>query len=224
MAATGEDGAGFNSVDATYVPDFPASPAVPASRPQLPTPPANAPALSPPHQSAYQQPTYQQAGYQQPGYQQPGYQQPGYPAGWPEPVAPLVIGRPPAGVKTCRYCTSVPAIEVKFRRSAGIIFGWQTGTVSGAFCRDCGIATFRNFTAYTLVLGWWSVLAVFISPVVMFLNMLAVLNIRDLNPPVFTATGHRRLPMGRPVYERWQIVGVLVPVTVLALVLAAFVS
>ena len=138
--------------------------------------------------------------------------------------AQVPVGAFPPGTAMCRYCDSVPAVDVRFRRTGGFLFSWTMGTTRGPFCRDCGIATFRTTTAATFVLAWWSVTSIAISLVTLPLNLLAWLTVRDLAPPQFTARGRRRLPTGRPLYQRWELIGLVIPAAVAALIFVAIVS
>ena len=44
--------------------------------------------------------------------------------------------------------------------------------VSGFYCRDCIQKAFWSNTVPTLFLGWWGMLSVFITPVVLVSNLL----------------------------------------------------
>jgi hypothetical protein len=61
------------------------------------------------------------------------------------------------GSFTCRLCGSIPAENATFRRVQGLILLVRLWRVHGPFCRDCGLAVFRDQTAKTLVQGWWGV-------------------------------------------------------------------
>jgi len=197
-------------------------------------PPAAYPQGYPP-QAAYPQ----QASYPPPGYppQQvatpPGYPQqnfappPGYPqpqpayAGYPAQVQQGPDGGPAGGMLRCRICGCGPAAAVTFRGHQGMVFIMRFLSVKGPFCRDCGLATFRDLTSRTLVQGWWGYASSVITPFTVLINLLRRGRVARLDPPQPApyATSRPPLDPGDPLYARpMAIIGAAIPV-VLALVL-----
>jgi hypothetical protein len=110
---------------------------------------------------------------------------------------------------------------VTFRGHTGMLFVMRFWSVSGPFCRDCGIATFRRVVSTTLVTGWWGILSFFITPFVLLADVIRRREVKRLAPPNPIA-GHRPVSPGRPLFKRWQTLGLLVPVVVV--IVALFVA
>ena len=110
------------------------------------------------------------------------------------------------GPNECALCNHHPAADVTFRGHRGFIIYTQFFSRRGPFCRDCGLATFRDLTSMTLAAGWWSVFSIFIAPVVLVLNLLGRPRIARLAPPeggsIFVAPNMRPLPAVKPVFAR----------------------
>jgi hypothetical protein len=184
----------------------------------------------------YQQPPpgYQQPppGYQQapPGYQQvpPGYQQapagyqpaPGYPSGHQQAPAPQQAPgyQQQAPGPTCRFCGATPTAGGTVHGHRGMIFLMQFRTLKGPYCRDCGIATVRDMSAATLWQGWWGVASVFITPIVLLINLVQRIRFDGLAEPVRAYGSPPPIDKGKPLYQRPAIVGVLVPLFLVVLI------
>ncbi|MFI1914238.1 hypothetical protein [Nocardia sp. NPDC020380] len=123
----------------------------------------------------------------------------------------------------CRYCGATPAVDVDFRAHRGLIFMMQFRKLPGPFCRECGLAVFRKMTGDSLVQGWWGLMSMVINPFTILMNVGARYQVAKLPPPV---PGAPRQPMspGRPLLQRWQIAGVLVPLAVAGLIIAGAAS
>ncbi|GLW58904.1 LppU/SCO3897 family protein [Kitasatospora phosalacinea] len=132
----------------------------------------------------------------------PGAESP-YPAGAPYLADPT---RP-----HCRFCGSVPAVDVTVRGHQGFLVMMRFLRLPGPFCRDCGTATVRRMTANSLWQGWWGLASALINPFTMLMNLVAWSKLRKLAPPAPGAPG-TPLPVGRPLYLRPAILGLLVPV------------
>src|SRR4051794_27621894 len=133
----------------------------------------------------------------------------------------LPYGLPPR-LSGCEVCGYAPALTVTPRAHRGLLVLMSFRHRRGTFCRDCGTAVTRVLSAQTLVQGWWGVLSFFITPVVLVWN--AVLLRRLARLPHGTPPGPAwpMAPIGsvRPLWRRGAIAGLLVPVAVLALILA----
>lgn len=132
----------------------------------------------------------------------------------PPPSATVAAG------PICRMCGRGPALDTTFRGHVGIVLMMRLKSLRGPFCRDCGIATFRGMTADTLVAGWWGAASFFITPAVVVVNVVQRARVGRLAPPGQVPV-RTPLPAGRPLYARWQIIGALVPVALVAVVIAS---
>jgi hypothetical protein len=121
----------------------------------------------------------------------------------------------PLGSSECVLCNHQPAAEVTFRGHRGFIIHTKFYSERGPFCRDCGLATFRNLTSLTLAAGWWSLFSIFIAPVVLVRNLIGYPKIARLAPPqggsIFISN-MRPLPPVKPVFKRpmsWIVPAIL---------------
>jgi hypothetical protein len=121
----------------------------------------------------------------------------------------------------CRLCGSVPAANVTFRQHTGMILMMRFGSLSGPFCRDCGVYVFRKMTAHTLLAGWWGWASFFITPVILLLNLARRGKVARLAAPIRQLANRQPADPGKPLYQRFAIVGLLVPLAVLVLIVAA---
>ncbi len=145
-------------------------------------------------------------------------------AGPPPMPAPAFPTPPPAVSPRCYFCGSMPTAHVTMRGHIGMIFLMRRLKHEGAFCRDCGMAVFRRMTARTLVTGWWGYASFVMTPYVIISNLVNRRKVTRLAAPQSPAPGREPIPVGRPVWQRWQIVGALVPVAIIALIIGSVTS
>ena len=119
-----------------------------------------------------------------------------YPTAQPAPAYPQVL--------LCRVCACGPAAKATFRGHRGMILLMQFRSVEGPFCRDCGVAAFRQMSADTMWQGWWGVASFFITPVVLLINLFPRNRVTALAPPQPNPWGTSRRPLspGRPLMLR----------------------
>lgn len=118
----------------------------------------------------------------------------------------------------CNYCGATPAIDLDFRAHRGLIFMMQFRKYPGPFCRECGLATFREMTGDSLVQGWWGpISAIIANPVTLLINTINRARLQQLPPPI---PGAPSLPMdpGRPLWQRPTIIGLFVPILAIAFI------
>jgi hypothetical protein len=154
--------------------------------------------------------------------QQPGSVPGAPPPGWPQPEAPQSDFGVANGIY-CVLCGSTPAAPVNFRAHRGLILLMQFRTARGPFCRDCGLATFRRMTGDSLWQGWWGPLSSVINPITMLINLGGRATVSRLSPPI-PGGPYRPLDPGRPLFQRPQILGLLVPVVAIGVIVAAVVA
>jgi hypothetical protein len=122
----------------------------------------------------------------------------------------------------CTLCGSVPAAAAKFRGHQGMIIIMRFLSLDGPFCRDCGLATYRNMTSRTLVQGWWGYVSFLITPLVVLFNLIPRQKVASLPPPRPAPHGrsHRPLDPGPPLLMRpMSIIGLAIPPVVIMLVM-----
>jgi hypothetical protein len=109
---------------------------------------------------------------------------------------------------------------VTFRQHVGKVFLMQARSQEGPFCRDCGVATFRDLQNRTLMTGWWGVLSLLVfSWTIPLYNLRSLLQVRRLGPPVRDPAVISPLPAPRdPGAPLWLRPGPLVALAVIAVV------
>jgi hypothetical protein len=135
--------------------------------------------------------------------------------------------RPP-GEGECRFCGYSPACEVTLRQEIGMMLVRRRRWLTGFFCRDCGIAMFRETTNRTLLTGWWGVLSFFTNLLTLAANLDARRRLGQLSAPkpnpAVAAWLPAPIPAGRPVFLRAGIWVSSVVLTLVALVAASSAS
>jgi hypothetical protein len=126
----------------------------------------------------------------------------------------------PAQLLVCRICGCAPAAKVTFRGHRGLILLMQFLSMSGPFCRDCGLATFRRMTSSTMLQGWWGLASFFITPITILINLVLRYRVANLGPPqrvpgVVGALSPYPLDPGKPVLARPQAIAAFVVLLVL---------
>ncbi|GAA2131533.1 hypothetical protein [Actinomadura napierensis] len=161
-------------------------------------------------------PPQQQAPYGPPPQQAP-YGAP--------PAQPLPYGAQQASHygPQCRFCGCVPAAETTFRGHRGMILMMSFLHTKGPFCRDCGLAVFRDMTAKTLIGGWWGYISFIATPVTVLINLTRHGKVASLAPPMPPPDGspHRHpADPGPPLMSRpIAIIGALVPALLIILII-----
>ncbi|WP_051367318.1 hypothetical protein [Hamadaea tsunoensis] len=131
------------------------------------------------------------------------------------PVAPPVPGL------VCRFCGNGPAAQTTFRKHTGMILVMRFASVTGPFCRDCGLYAFRSTTAHTLLAGWWGYASMVIAPVTILINLFRRSTVANLPAAQPMPGGRAPADPGKPLYQRPAILGVLLPVLVIGLIVLA---
>jgi hypothetical protein len=97
----------------------------------------------------------------------------------------------------------------------------QFRRLSGPYCRDCGIATVRQMSGETLWQGWWGPASFFITPFTLLINLVRRIQFGRMQEPMRHFGASTPMPVGRPLYRRWAMVGVLVPLLAVVAVVSA---
>jgi hypothetical protein len=131
------------------------------------------------------------------------------------------------GPLQCRHCGWVPAVEATFRGHQGMIIWMQFLEMKGPFCRDCGMATFRDMTARTLLQGWYGYISFAATPIAVVINLFRRGKVADLPAPSPPAWGDHGRPMdpGAPLLRRpMALIGMVVPFVLVPLVVLMVLS
>lgn len=80
---------------------------------------------------------------------------------------------------------------------------WRTRrSIDGRFCRNCGLATFRQMQNRTLITGWWGVISFFANIGSVLGNIGAWWKLRALAPPEDEDAAALSLNPGSSLYRR----------------------
>jgi len=90
------------------------------------------------------------------------------------------VGNPPL----CASCgLQVPTKWVEYQQNIGMIVTRRKARVAGFLCRRCNRAYFKSYTLTTLFLGWWGVVSLIVSPVLIVSNLIQFSKTRSLEAP-----------------------------------------
>src|SRR5258706_11678113 len=102
---------------------------------------------------------------------------------------------------SCRICQRAPATDVRFHGHQGMLVIMRFSRVDGPFCRDCGLAAYRDMSAQTLIRGWWGPFSLFAAAAVLVLNAVRRGRVAGLPEPD-RDRNERTLEPGRPLLDR----------------------
>ncbi|TDO46114.1 hypothetical protein EV651_12776 [Kribbella sp. VKM Ac-2571] len=128
-------------------------------------------------------------------------------------------GHAPQGQMACRFCGGYPAAEATVRGHQGLIIIMRFLKLQGPFCRTCGIASVRDMTAKSLWQGWWGIASSIVNPITMLLNIGPMQKFKGLPEP--TPGPGRPMDPGKPLFQRPAILGLLLPVALIAAIVFA---
>ncbi|NMO55664.1 hypothetical protein HH310_31335 [Actinoplanes sp. TBRC 11911] len=111
---------------------------------------------------------------------------------------------------SCRICYRAPAANVSFHGHEGLVVLMRFSRIDGPFCRDCGLAVYRDVSARTLLRGWWGIASLFITAGTLVLNTVRRTRVALL-PESSRPANDRTLNPGKPLLDRAAAFGLLVP-------------
>ena len=89
----------------------------------------------------------------------------------------------------CQSCgVEAPTRKVLFVQHIGAVVMFFHKRIGGMFCRNCVNKYFGEYTLKTLFLGWWGVISVFATPVVLLINIFNYFRAWTLKPVPAGAT------------------------------------
>ena len=84
----------------------------------------------------------------------------------------------------CKFCSvEGPTQAVCFEQNIGMLYARRRRKIQADLCRPCIGMVFRSFTLTTLFLGWWGLISLFLTPVILFSNVSQYLSARQLPNP-----------------------------------------
>src|SRR6267142_2755564 len=101
----------------------------------------------------------------------------------------------------CQSCgTEAPTRKVLFVQHIGAVVMFFHRRVGGLLCRNCVTKYFTQYFFVTLFLGWWGLISVFATPVVLLIDIFNYFRAWTLEPvptgatvPVLTDDAIRRI-------------------------------
>src|SRR3954451_14168355 len=92
----------------------------------------------------------------------------------------------------CQSCgVEAPTQKVLFVQHIGAVVMFFHKRIGGLFCRNCVNKYFGEYTLKTLFLGWWGVISVFATPVVLIIDIVNYFRAWTLAPVPAGATSPR---------------------------------
>jgi hypothetical protein len=89
----------------------------------------------------------------------------------------------------CQSCgIEAPTQKVLFVQHIGAIVMFFHKRIGGLFCRNCVNKYFGEYTLTTLFLGWWGIISVMATPVVLLINIANYFRAWTLPPVLAGAT------------------------------------
>lgn len=89
----------------------------------------------------------------------------------------------------CTVCgVEGPTKNVKFYQNIGMLVTRQWTKVEGDLCRPCIRRYFRAYTITTLMIGWWGVVSLIVTPFILLNNIVGYLGAIGLPEPELSAT------------------------------------
>jgi hypothetical protein len=103
----------------------------------------------------------------------------------------------------CHHCgVEGPTRYTEFQQNIGMLFARRTLSIEAELCRPCMGMYFRSFTLTTFFLGWWGIISFFMTPYILFKNVVEYLRCRSLPEPGLSATN---VPLERPAVNARDI-------------------
>ena len=86
----------------------------------------------------------------------------------------------------CRLCHRGPTVEASLFEHHGYGVPLKHLVLRGPLCRQCGLVAWRRMTLQTLLLGWWGLASIVLTPVTLVLNAIALVRLLQTPaaPPV----------------------------------------
>jgi len=92
----------------------------------------------------------------------------------------------------CQSCgVEAPTQKVMFVQHIGAIIMFFHKRIGGKFCRNCVNRYFREYTLVTLFAGWWGLISVFATPIVLTIDVVNYFRAWNLPPVPPGATAPR---------------------------------
>jgi hypothetical protein len=122
----------------------------------------------------------------------------------------------------CLRCGRTPTAQVRIYGTHAIPGSASDRVVDGPFCRDCGVATFRQATESLLAPRWKPIASLATAPFDAIINIGARYRVGKLSPPATAAADAP--PPGRPLLLRWRTMGAVIPLAILGTVAFAVIG
>jgi hypothetical protein len=77
----------------------------------------------------------------------------------------------------CRLCHRGPTATMSLFEHHGYGLPLRHLVLRGPLCRQCGLVAWRRMTVQTLLLGWWGLASIVLTPVTLVLNSIALVKL-----------------------------------------------
>lgn len=135
---------------------------------------------------------------------------PGPAASWAMPVQPPPppgpVGRPPSAHE-CDLCGFLPAQRLRIHQTIGMVVVFQHTNFTGDYCRMCGNELLRKAQNLTVIAGWWGLISLFATLLILVSNTVSFLRVRRMprplqRDPMVVTPNPFPLPDGSPLLAR----------------------
>ena len=119
----------------------------------------------------------------------------------------------------CQQCGATPAMAAVLHEHHGMLLVMRRLTYRGQWCRDCGIARFREVQRKTMMYGWWG----YFSSVINLFTVIRNIGTRKKFAALGAPQGRLRagLSAGESVFKSPGFaVSICVPIVLILLILA----
>ncbi len=107
-------------------------------------------------------------------------------------------------ISTCEFCGKIAPVQYSsFNQNIGFVFTHRHDCVEGDLCRDCIEYLFWRMTATTLLLGWWGLISMLVTPGILLGNLTSYMEARELG------RGRGAMPTGIRFWKYFTLLAVI---------------
>jgi hypothetical protein len=94
----------------------------------------------------------------------------------------------------CERCSQEPARLVTSTKNLGLIYAHKTFRTQGLLCRECATRRLAGDLAFTLILGWWSLVSLFANAAFIVADITELSAARKMATPTQALTAAGKTP------------------------------
>lgn len=113
---------------------------------------------------------------------------------------PSRIGTGPNRTLACASCGRTPTAQIEAHRSTGWLLFGVYRTISGPYCKACGLAVTREAICHSMIWGW-SIIGLAYNPFLLAVSLRSLRALHGLADPAVPPSAPPLDP-GRPIVQR----------------------